>query len=71
MPYDIETTDDCIRLLSGELTADHIYINDVDMMELADRITKLEDKLDTLTTKVDNILQILSQKDNNMNSESI
>jgi hypothetical protein len=70
MPYDIETDNDYVRLLdTAELTADHIYINDVDMVELADKITKLEDKLDTLTAKVDSILQLLSQKDNNMNSE--
>ena len=70
MPYDIETDNDCVRLLdTTELTADHIYINDVDMSELADNVNKLEAKIDELTVKVDNILQILNQR-NNMSTEN-
>jgi len=70
MPYDIETDNDCVRLLdTTELTADHIYINDVDMSELADNVNKLEAKIDELTAKVDSILQILNQR-NNMSTEN-
>ena len=72
MPYDIETDTDVIQLIDTDgLSADHIYINDVDMTTIEDNIKKISeisDRLATLESKIDALTKYVQQLHNNTES---
>ena len=63
MPFDIETDNDTVQLTDGqELVADHIYINDVDLDKLVEKVEAMQFSLNALHNKVDLILATLSSQ---------
>ena len=63
MPFDIETDNDTVQLTDErELVADHIYINDVDLDKLVEKVEHLQFSLNALHDKVDRILAVLSSQ---------
>ncbi len=65
MPYDMETDNEVVRLIdTNAITADHIYINDVDMAnlenavkQLSSDVTAMSKRLTAVETKIDLIYQ--------------
>lgn len=65
MPYDMETDNEVVQLIdTNAITADHIYINDVDMANLENTVkqlssdtTAMSKRLTAVETKIDLIYQ--------------
>lgn len=61
MPFDIETDNDTVQITdSQELVTDHLYINDVDLNKLVEKVEHLQFSLNALHNKVDRILAELN-----------
>ena len=61
MPYDMETDNNIIELMTGqEIKADHIYINDVDIDTLTETVSILDKKVDAINRKLDKIIEALA-----------